>query len=259
MQKHTPSSDDHVRSLVEQAYVAVRQGLDAEQLQEYLSSVIGRVRRDGAVAVVSLVGGAGSGKSTLARALVAFLARQGLAADTISTDDYNRGDRKWRWEQFEGAGGNQVRDPMGKWDFDFMNQKIDAIRANRDPHRTVKVPTYNQTTGVAIAEGEAHYKHAVPMVDVLIVEGDMARVRDPDLRIYLHAPDALRLQNRLARDLQHRNTNGEDEQKVRDNFALRHRNQHVPYTLPAAAQADVLAVIMPESSGDWRFNVYEKQ
>lgn len=240
------SSEEFTARILREAFALKEPRLRREQLRALLVQKIS-AQRNGGVQVVSLVGGAGSGKTTLAQDLIRALSDIGLVADVISTDDYNIGDRAWRWERFE---GDEVRDPMGKWDFDFMNAKIEAIRKGQ----VVKVPTYNQATGLAIDEGEESYTHEVVSVDVLIVEGDMFRVSNSDLTLYLDVSDEQRLQNRIDRDLRHRN--GADSATVVSSFALRQRNQHIPYTLPAIRSADFV-IGVDSTSEEWRYNVYQ--
>jgi uridine kinase len=245
------SSEELISILLEKAFTLAEAGVDRKQLLNFITQTL-QAQPGDTVKVVSLVGGAASGKSTLARDLIQALSDVGVVADTISTDDYNLGDRAWRWERFE---GDEARDPMGKWDFVFMNTKIEAIRNNGSECTVVKVPTYNQATGLAIDEGEENYAHEVGNVEVLIVEGDMARVNDPDLAVYLDVPDEQRLQSRVSRDLQHRSET--DSEKVVANFHLRQHNQHIPYTLPAAESADYVVKVEPDGK-EWQYDIYLK-
>lgn len=246
------TSQEVVEPYLRQYFDKTISNVDIGKLQHTLIQYI-NPDHDGSTRIVSLVGGAGSGKTTLGRKLVRALVDAGFAADSIGTDDYNKGDRQWRWEHFE---GNTPRDPMGKWDFSFMNDKVAAIKQNRTPGTYIKVPTYDQATGMAIAVGEAKYTHLIGPVDVLIVEGDMARVEQPDSSIFIHAADEHRLQNRVGRDLIHRSES--DAQKIVDNFWLRHRNQHVPYTLPAVESADVVVEVRCHDDS-WTYDVYRRR
>jgi uridine kinase len=243
-------SEQYVRPVLNESFDLKEVGLQENALLAYLTTEI-HSRLGTQPCVVSIVGGAGSGKSVLTQALVESLARQDLVADSISTDDYNLGNRTWRWEHFEGT---EVRDPMDKWDFKLMNQKIAAIRSNNTRGATVKVPTYDQATGLAIDAGEENYTHEIGKIDVLVVEGDMFQVDNPDFAIYLHTTDSQRLQNRTNRDVTHRNAG--DAAKIAANFALRHQNQHVPYTLPAIESADVVIDVKVADEGDWAYDLY---
>lgn len=197
--------------------------------------------------LISLVGGAASGKTTLTIELVNQLRQQGITADSIGTDDYVIGDREYRRTNLEG------KEPKAKYDFGYMNELIDSIVANHGQAGEIAVPTYNQATGVAIAEGEANYQHKIASVEALIIEGDFLEVAKPDLTIYLHVDDNLRLSNRLNRDLQHRSAT--DAAKIEENFNQRQALQHVPHTLPAAALANIV-IIGHVVDGEWKYSIY---
>ncbi|HSX07294.1 MAG TPA: hypothetical protein VLG11_00165 [Candidatus Saccharimonadales bacterium] len=240
-------SDEYVRPLLREAFRKDAHGLSQAELLAFLASTIWP-HSDGEARVVSIVGGAGGGKSTLARRLIACLQAQGLAAETISTDDYVLGDRTWRWQHFE---GELVRDPRGKYDFAHLHHKINAIRKNRSAEHFIKVPTYDAASGRAIDVGEENYRRAIGKLDVLVVEGDV-EIGAPDLTIYLHLADRHRLQNRIARDQVERGV--PDPKRIAANFALRQRNQHFPYTLPAISKADIVVHAQPH--GEWRYDTY---
>jgi uridine kinase len=245
------SSDEYIERILEDTFELSESGLSKDYLIENIVRQIQSLNSN-KTKVIALTGGAGSGKSTLGHSIIEGLVKAGITADIISTDDYNRGDRAWRREHFEGS---EIRDPRDKWDFGLMNQKIEQIQQNKDEDKKVKVPTYNQATGIAIDEGEESYLHGIGPVDVLVVEGDMLAVDNPDLTIYLHVPDDVRLQNRIERDMQHRSE--VDQQKVIDNFKLRHHNQHLPYTLPAVNWSDVVIDASP-TNDEWQYDIYKR-
>lgn len=246
--KETTDSDELLKPILD-TLDSVEQNLDDAQIAATLAEIIEGTCR-GSTVVVSLVGGAASGKSTLSCKISEELAKSGTRTDTIGTDDFNRGNRTWRWEKFE---GKLEANPLEKYDFALLNAKIQQIKDNKDPKITVAVPTYNQETGLAIDEGEKNYTHQVGIVDVLIVEGDFHAVEDPDIVIYLHVPDTQRLQNRLGRDAAHR---GGEVQKTTTSFNFRHIAQHLPHTLPTAAKANYI-ITVDAKEGQRRYNLHQ--
>lgn len=210
-----------------------------EKLQEgeIINFVTGKLEniKESGTAVVSIIGGAGSGKTTFAHKLCEALG----SADTIGTDDYVVGDRGYRRANLEG------KDPILKYDKDFLNKKIGEI-LNLNDGEEVAVPTYNEKTGLAIAAGEENYTHKVGKVDYLIVEGDFDFAENPDYKIYFDVSDETRLDNRISRDSQSRSET--DSQKIIDSFNLRHELQHIPHTLPAKDTADMVIRVEPSYS-----------
>ena len=198
-----------------------------------------------------ITGGAASGKSTLAEAVSNKLAQQDVPSAVISSDDYVRGDRgsRRRWE------ANGMR-PDGKYDFRTLRRAIGAVCANRDPRQVIELPQYDPHTGLAI---DGSRKRQIPMVDVLIIEGDMlgeAGASHQSLypeatykpqAVYLHVPDEERLRRRVERDMRDRNGHGETPDVIADSFEHRQRTQHLPYTLRYASVAN--AILTPAANG----------
>jgi len=244
----TTSSDDFIAAILSNQPKQLGANLGQEEMLTTLVEQIKNLSNE-TTKVVSFIGGAGSGKSTLSKLLIEHLEQAGASADSISTDDFNKGDRAWRWENFEDKPGV---DPIGKYDFELLNKKVKAIRQNTDLDKTITVPMYTQATGLAIDAGEENYTHRIGKLDVLIVEGDFHPVNNPDLVVYLHVPDAQRLQNRVDRDVVHR---GGDHEKTTASFNFRHQVQHLPHTLPVAKEADILLDVKPDKAG-WQYDVY---
>lgn len=245
------NSDDYVMPLLQGEFTRIHRNVNNKAVCKALLPHVTLPSSE--VKVVSISGGAGSGKSYLSNALVKYLTTHGYRADTISTDDYNRGDRQWRRHHFE---GNVARNPLDKWDFELMNKKIASIRANRDVKVKIRVPTYSSETGLAIDEGEENYQHKIGPLDVLIVEGDIYAVDNPDLSIFVHMADQKRLQNRIQRDVEGRNEGSEEV--VIQSFTLRQKNQHFPYSLPAIDHADIVLDVSIHRN-EWIYDVYQRK
>lgn len=194
-----------------------------QQLLNYLKTKIDSVAGDGCK-VISIVGGAASGKTTLADNLKQYLGN----ADTLSTDDYLIGNRKYRRENLEG------KDPTQKYNFVALNQHISAIK-NLNQNETIAVPTYNEQTGEALAATK--WGHKIRKVRYIIVEGDFDAVNSPNLLIYFDVSNDVRLSNRIKRDQLLRNAS---EEEIKQNFLLRQELQHKPYTEPTKKKADVV-------------------
>lgn len=241
------SSDDVIESLLVEKFVLSSNDLDSDQVVKKLSKVIKKLLTD-KMLVVSLVGGAASGKSQLANRLVEALEAQGIAADSIGTDDANMGDRAWRREKFE---GENPPSPLEKYDFLLLNKIVNKIR-NLKKGESVDVPVYDEKTGLAVDGPE--WPHEVGNVDVLFVQGDFHPIEDPDIMIYLHMPDEQRLENRKQRDVGLREGS---EQAVVDTFNYRQANQHFPYTLTYANDADIIVVADASLVDSWQYSVYE--
>ena len=177
------------------------------------------------VKVINIIGGAGSGKTTLANSFVEYLQN----ACRLSTDDYVIGDREYRRKYLEGS------DPLKKYKPEALNEIISTIK-NLKPNEVCPVPTYNDKTGEAV--DAKIYEKVVKPVKYIIIEGDFNFVQNPDLTIYLDVDDNTRLQNRIERDKRLR---GEvDENAIIENFNLRQKLQHIPYTAPVKSIADIV-------------------
>lgn len=150
---------------------------------------------------VAIVGGSGSGKSTLARAVAASLGGQ---ACVISHDRYYR------------TIPDDYRDRPHDWDFDdpdtldtdMLVNHLSALRNGRE----VVLPRYDFATHSREAYGDRLEPCPVVFIEGILL---MAHPFLPDLFdliVYVDAPDQIRLERRVQRDVYER---GRDESWVR--------------------------------------------
>lgn len=221
-----------------------------EEVILMLVEKIKSLKKDEEALTVSLIGGAGAGKSTLADHLSQALSVEHISTAVIGTDDYVIGTRQDRREL-------EKVSSLKKYDFELLKRKIGEIRSMKSGEK-VKVPTYDEATGLAVAVGEENYTREIGKVDVVIAEGDFRGMHESDCIVYVHVPDAIRLRNRIERDRQKRSEG--DEQKITENFNHRQVSQHEPYTLPAAKKADVLLKVDTiENSQAYSYTIYTRK
>jgi uridine kinase len=241
------SSESIATILESESTKCVEVGVDEAALVTYLTDRINNIN-SGSTAVIAVVGGAASGKTRLVENLI----RHMDSADYIGTDDYVVGDREHRRTHLEEG------DPIKKYDFELLNKKVQSIK-DLSVGDTVSVPRYEQQTGMAASVGEENFPHVIGPVATLFIEGDFDPVLSPDLKIFLHVPDNVRLSNRIGRDSRFRSE--QDEKKIAHNFNARQQRQHLPHTLLAAETADIIIVADPKKSNDgdvqYEFSIYE--
>ena len=179
--------------------------------------------------LVGITGGSGSGKTALADAL-----REGLQPARVAAfaqDAYYRD----RGALPAGARARLDFDAPDAFDLDLFVEHLAALRRGRP----VRPPRYCFVTHRRLGHGEP-----VGPADIVLVEGLLLFV-DPrarellDLRIYLDAPEPLRLARRLARDVAER---GRTEQSVISQCRRSAWPAHRRYVEPSRAWADVVLV-----------------
>jgi uridine kinase len=177
--------------------------------------------------LVGVAGGSGSGKSSLARALVAALGP--ARAAMLAHDAYYR----------DGAGRLDERPDTINYDvpeaFDqaLFLEHLGALRAGLP----VRPPAY-----CFVTHRRTGYAAVVAPRPIVVVEGILLlwepAVRAAlDLRIFLDAPERVRLERRLARDVAER---GRTTDAVMSQFAATVREAHRTYVEPTRAMADLV-------------------
>lgn len=236
------NSDEFINKLLKEGnYKLIGKKLDDQELYKLLANRIKTTKKK-QTSIMALVGGVASGKTTLAKELVKKLG----SADTITTDAFAAKTREYRHKNY----GRIDK----KYNLKLFKNKIKKLR-NLRKGEAMRFPVYNERTGIAAAAGEENFPKKVKKVDHFIIEGDFNFLDNPDLLIYFHVSDEVRINNRVERDKKQRGW--DDPEKLRADIKVREEKQHFPFTLPYAEDADIL-VIVSEDKGKYSYSVYER-
>ncbi|MCP5463792.1 MAG: uridine kinase [Deltaproteobacteria bacterium] len=184
------------------------------------------------VILIGIAGGTGSGKTSVARAITGDCSRDDVAL--IEQDSYYH-DMK-NLELSERAKINY--DHPKAMDFDLMKQQIKSL-LNRKP---VAVPTYDYTNHTR-SENTVSFsgQHIVVLEGILALYD--AELRDlMDIKIFVHAPDDIRILRRIRRDLKER---GRDFDTILEQYYETVRPMHMQFVEPTKRFADI---IVPEGA-----------
>jgi len=175
--------------------------------------------------LIAVTGGSASGKSRLAHALCASLG----GAPLLAEDDYYRCSTKL--PDFDPARHN-FDEPAAK-DHDLLATHLAALKAGAEVHR----PVYDFTTHSRLQETAR-----MAPAPLLVVEGlhilcapHLAALFD--FSIFVDAPDEIRLERRIARDMAER---GRTRDSVLHQFSTRVRPMHDLHVEPARQVADLV-------------------
>ncbi len=176
--------------------------------------------------LVGISGGSGSGKTTVARALAEVLGHDRVAI--LSEDAYYR-DR-----------GEPVADPSAldydapdALDLALFVAHVEQLRRGL----AVEPPRYCFQTHRRLGTGEPVEAREIVLVEGLLLYHDPRARAALDLRIFLDAPAALRLERRLARDTTER---GRTHAAVMRQYTTTVRPAHVRYVEPTKVNADLI-------------------
>lgn len=180
------------------------------------------------VMVLGVAGGTASGKTTLAMALAG---RLGDRASLLMHDRYY----KTLDHDCPPDAPERNFDHPDSLDTARMVADVDALRAGQ----ATRVPTYDFSRHARCDEAEWEWMQPRP---VLIVEGilvlaDEALRQRMDYKVYVHAPDDIRLSRRIRRDVAER---GRTVESVLTQYEATVRPMHERFVLPSRTRADLV-------------------
>jgi uridine kinase len=176
---------------------------------------------------VGVAGGSGSGKSSLARALLAAL---GPARAALLTHDAYYRDRGTLAPSARAAVNYDVPDAF---DQALFLEHLAALRG----WRPVRPPAYSFATHRRTGYAPAVAPRPIVVIEGILLLWEPAVRAALDLTIYLDAPERVRLERRLARDVAER---GRTTDAVLAQFAATVRDAHRTYVEPTRAMADLV-------------------
>lgn len=171
--------------------------------------------------ILGIAGGTASGKTTVARALVE---RLGPTAALLSHDRYYR-------DVPEPAGFNY--DHPDALDTALLVQNLDELRR----HGRTELPVYTFASHRRQARTETLVAPELLVVEGILVLAGPQLVERFDLRVYVHAPDDIRLARRVRRDAVER---GRTAESVLDQYLATVRPMHERFVAPSRALADLV-------------------
>lgn len=177
--------------------------------------------------VIGIAGGSGSGKTTVQRRIVDAFGRDRIAL--LEHDAYYR------------DLSHQPPDVRATYNFDhpdaletdLMVTHLDALIAGRP----IDKPTYNFNTHSRLPGTERVLPHRVVIVEGILVLAEPELRARMDIKIFVDAPDDVRLMRRIQRDLEER---GRPIKSVLRQYQRTVRPMHLEFVEPSKRTADVI-------------------
>ena len=177
--------------------------------------------------VIGIAGGSGSGKTTVQRRVMEAFGPRRIAL--LDHDAYYR--------------DLEHLDPEARARFNFdhpdaletplMVEHLDALLAGG----SIEKPTYDFTTHSRRAETEAIAPRPVVIVEGILVLAEKELRERMDIKLYVDAPDDVRLMRRIERDLHER---GRSIDSVLGQYRRTVRPMHLEFVEPSKRYADVI-------------------
>lgn len=177
--------------------------------------------------VIGIAGGSGSGKTTVQRRIMERFGPRRIAL--LDHDAYYR------------DLGHLAPEQRARFNFDhpdaletgLMVEHLDALLAGR----AVEKPTYSFETHARLDATETIAARPVVLVDGILVLAEPALRERMDVKLYVDAPDDVRLMRRIERDLHER---GRSIDSVLEQYRRTVRPMHLEFVEPSKRHADVI-------------------
>lgn len=174
--------------------------------------------------IIGVAGGSGSGKTFFAQTLA-----KRLGADTafvLYQDNYYI-DQSHRFDKDGGAVNFDHPDAL---DFDLLASHLQLLREGKD----IEIPLYDFKTHQRLKETKSQCNKKVVIVDgILILTQPHVRQHFDDT-IFVHTPEEIRYQRRLARDVEER---GRTPEGVNEQFQKQVKPMHDMFVDPSKEHA----------------------
>lgn len=176
--------------------------------------------------IIAITGGSGAGKTTIAQALARLI---GAGAVVIAEDDYYR--CASRIADFDAATFN-FDDPAAK-EHELLVEHLQRARSGGEFDK----PIYDLTTHRRRPESERIvHAHTVIVEGIhLLISPELRALFD--LKVYVHADEALRLARRMIRDGEERRRAARE---IAAQFFTNVRPMHAKYVEPQRAYAELV-------------------
>lgn len=177
--------------------------------------------------VIGIAGGSGSGKTTVQRKIIEAFGR-----DQIALLDH---------DSYYVDLSHLPAEERARFNFDHPDAlETDLMVAHLDRllgGEPVEKPTYDFTSHSRRVETETVYPHPVVIVEGILVLGEAALRERMDIKIFVDAPDDVRLIRRIQRDMHER---GRDIESVIQQYKRTVRPMHLEFVEPSKRKADVI-------------------
>lgn len=177
--------------------------------------------------VIGIAGGSGSGKTTVLHRIIRAFGPEHIA--TLDHDAYYHSLEHLPLE--ERAAFNF--DHPDALETALMSRHLDALLA----WEAIEKPIYNFTTHLRESATEHIEPRPVIIVEGILVLAEPALLKRMDIKIFVDAPDDIRLMRRIRRDLQER---GRSIESVLDQYERTVRPMYLEFVEPSKRKADVI-------------------
>jgi uridine kinase len=176
---------------------------------------------------IGISGGSGSGKTTFARLLQEAL---GIASCSLLQQDSYYHDHS---ERFDYDGGSVNFDHPDAIDFALLSRHLEELRAGRP----VTIPVYDFATHRRLKTADTLHARPLILIEGMLILSQRAVRERLDIKVFIDAPEDVRLSRRLSRDALDR---GRDPAGVKRQFVEHVKPMHDLFVEPSKCYADLV-------------------